>query len=95
MAVLNGEVSNYDSFFNPEFIDTLRKMKFTRMFIYDIDIPKTTSPRFNRKTERGKLEDLAQYFSQRLNRKLGEEIVILWEPTTRESNIPLYPQQIN
>ena len=95
MAVLNGEVSNYDSFFNPEFIETLRKMKFTRMFIYDIDIPKTTSPRFNRKMERGKLEDLAQYFSQQLNRKLGEEIVVLWELTTREGNIPLYPQQIN
>ncbi len=95
IAVLNGKVSNYDSFFNPEFIDTLRKMKFTKMFIYDIDIPKTTSPRFNRKTEREKLEDLSQYFSQQLNRKLGGEIVILWEPTTRESNIPLYPLQIN
>lgn len=95
IAVLNGEVSNYSSFFNPELLDILRKMKFTRIFIYDIDIPKTTSPRFNKKTERGELEDLAQYLSQQLYRKLGEEVVILWEPTTRESNIPLYPQQIN
>ncbi len=95
MAVLNGEVSNYDSFFDLEFIGALRKMKFAKMFIYDIDIPKTTSPRFNRKMDRVKLDHLAQYLSQELNRKLGEEIVILWEPTTRESNIPLYPQQIN
>lgn len=95
IAVTGGDVSNYNSFFNPKFIESLRKMRFTRVFIYDIDIPKTTSPRFNRKAERVKLEDLAQYFSQQLNRKLGEEIVILWEPTTREYNIPLYPQQIN
>lgn len=95
MAVLNGEVSNYDSFYNLELIDALRKMRFTRIFIYDIDIPKTTSPRFNKKTERGKLEDLAQYFSRQLHLKFGEEVVILWEPTTRESNIPLYPKQIN
>ena len=95
MAVLDGEVSNYDSFFNSEFIETLRKMRFTRMFIYDIDIPKTISPKFNRKIEKGKLENLAQHFSQQLNRKLGEDIVILWGPTTREGNIPLYPQQTN
>ena len=95
IAVTNGEVSNYESFFNPEFIDTLRKMRFTRIFLYDIDIPKTTFQRFNVKTERKKLESLAQHLSEKLNLQLNKEVVILWHANTRENNITLYPQQTN
>lgn len=91
IAVLNGEVSNYNSFFNSEFIDLLKKVKFTKIFLYDIDIPKTVSPRFNRKIEKEKLEDLARFLTDQTER----ETIVLWEPTTRECNIPLYPQQIN
>ncbi len=91
MAVTSGSVSNYDSFFNEKFLDKLRRMRFTRIFVYDIDIPKTTSLRFNRKTERSKLEELARFLSG----QTGREAVVLWEPTTRECNLPLYPSQIN
>ena len=91
VAVTSGDVSNYDSFFNAEFTQNLRKMRFTRLFIYDIDIPKTVSPRFNKKTEKERLDELAEH----LRRETNKEVVVLWEPTTRESNIPLYPQQIN
>lgn len=95
VAVLNGDISNYESFYNPEFVENIRKMKFTRIFLYDIDIPKTTIPRFNRKIDRRKIDDLAKFLSDKLDRRLDEEIVVLWEPSTREGNIPLYPQQIN
>ena len=91
IAVTGGDVSNYDSFFNPEFMENLRKMRFTRIFVYDIDIPKTVSPRFNRKTEKEKLDDLAEHF----RKETGKEVIVLWEPTTRHDNIPLYPEQIN
>ncbi len=91
IAITSGDVSNYDSFFNPEFIKALKRMKFTRAFVYDIDIPKTVSPRFNRKTEKGKLDELAEH----LKEETGKEIIVLWEPTTRHDNIPLYPEQIN
>lgn len=91
IAVTSGDVSNYNSFFNPEFIEALRKMKFTRVFVYDIDIPKTVSPRFNRKTEKERLDELAEH----LRKKTSKDVVVLWEPTTRHGNIPLYPPQIN
>ncbi len=91
IAITGGNISNYDSFFNEEFVKKLRGMRFKRIFLYDIDIPKTTSPRFNRKTEKSKLEELARFFTA----QTGREAVVLWEPTTREGNIPLYPQQIN
>ncbi len=91
IAVTSGDVSNFDSFFNPEFNESLRKMRFSRAFVYDIDIPKTISPRFNRKTGKEVLDELAKH----LRKETDKEVVILWEPTTRESNILLYPQQIN
>ena len=91
IAVTSGDVSNYDSFFNTDFIEALREMRFTRTFVYDIDIPKTVSPRFNRKTEEERMDKLAEY----LRKETCKEVIVLWEPTTRESNIPLYPQQIN
>ncbi len=94
IAITGSATSNYSSFFQPQFVDKLQKMHFFQLFLYDIDIPKTISSSFNRKTEREKLENLAQFFSDKLGKKIGKEIVILWEPTTRESNIPLYPKQI-
>lgn len=91
IAVTSGSVSNYDSFFNEEFVEKLKRMRFKRIFVYDIDIPKTTSPRFNQKTEQSQLEKLAQFLID----QTGRETVVLWEATTRDSNIPLYPKQIN
>lgn len=91
IAVTSGDISNYDSFFNPQFIKSLKKMRFLRTFVYDIDIPKTVSPRFNRKTEKERLDEMAEH----IRKETDKEVVVLWEPTTRESNIPLYPQQIN
>ncbi len=91
IAITDGNVSNYNSFFDEEFVRKLQGMMFTRIFVYDIDIPKTTSPQFNRKTESSKLEELAQFLTART----GRTVVVLWEPTTREGNIPLYPQQID
>ncbi|MFH1359279.1 MAG: hypothetical protein ABIH37_05300 [archaeon] len=91
MAIMDGDISNYDSFFNPDFLVRLNKMRFRRIFIYDIDIPKTISPRFNKKTDKLKLEKLADF----LTKQTGREVIILWDPTTRECNIPLYPQQVN
>jgi len=91
IAVTSGDVSNYDSFFDTDFIKVLREMRFTRIFVYDIDIPKTVSPRFNRKTEKERMGRLAEHF----RKELSKEVIVLWGPTTRKSNIPLYPQQIN
>tara|TARA_Y100000310_G_scaffold306240_1_gene347167 strand:- start:752 stop:1585 length:834 start_codon:yes stop_codon:yes gene_type:complete len=95
MAITNGDFPNYESFFDSRFLENLKKMQFTRLFLYDIDIPRTTSPRFNKKVSKEKLENLAEFFSEQLDKNIGEDIVILWEPTLRNANIPLYPLQLN
>ncbi|MDD5331826.1 MAG: radical SAM protein [Candidatus Nanoarchaeia archaeon] len=87
----DGRVSNYRSLKNPKFLENLDKMNFKRIFIYDIDISRTTIPIFNRKLDdRSRLEKLAEF----LMKKTGKEVIVLWGPQTRDFNIPLYPHQL-
>lgn len=95
IAITGGEISNYSSFFNETFIENLKKTEFKKIFLYDIDIPRTTSQKFSEKLKQEPLINLANYFGKALNKKVGEEIVILWEPKTRSENLSLYPKQTN
>src|SRR3989344_1313522 len=95
IAVTQGAHSNYGSFFNNRFIENLRGMRFSRIFLYDIDIPVTTSPLFNFKSDKKSLEDLARYLCRELDIKINRDVVILWDERHRNENLGDYPIQLS